>query len=272
MIGTEDLCEIIETAIWTGYIQGEKPISLLIVSRVESGKSQMVIQYDKNAGVELLEDMTAWALTNPKGKTYQRLVNHEIHHIICPDLLRPLARNRDTVNTLITFLLGLLEEGVIHIETYMTKLSLPEPLRCGLITTIARDEMELHRHQWMRLGFMSRLLPVSYEYSPNVQMRIARSIASRDYVNDGYIALQLPPGPIAVDLPEHIAQQIMTLTPAIIASQDAASKLYGFRLQKQLQAFVMAQALRHGRDQVNQEDFDRMAILSKYWNLRYTSI
>ncbi len=272
MEGLEDLQVIVETAIFSGYIVGERPLSVLIVARVESGKSQLVLKYCSNKGVTQLDDMTAWALTNPKRDIYQNLVSHRTHTIICPDLLIPLARNRDTVNTLINFLLGLIEDGTMHIQTFATNLALAEPLRCGLITTISKEELEVHRHQWKRIGFMSRLLPISYSYSPLTVSHISKSIAQRHYQTDGNIMLDLPKESISIELPTVIAERIEHFTPNVNAQMVEANQLYGFRLQKQLQTFVQAHALRAGRTKVNAEDFDVMSDLTKYLNLRYTQL
>lgn len=272
MIGVRDLEEIVETVIWTAYVEGEKPVSLLLASRVEGGKTRLLLQYTENKGIERLDDMTAWALTSPSRAVYQRLLNNQTHHIVCPDLLRPLSRNRDTVNTLITFLLGLIEEGTMAISTYATNLALKEPLLCGLITGIAKEELHIHRHQWMRVGFLSRLLPVSWEYSPGTQAGISHSIAKREYIHYVPVDLSLPDRPLTVFLPPEISYQLEILAPLVINTQKEAERLYGFRLQRQLQAFTMAHALRAGRDTVLKEDYERTAQLSNFWNLNYNAL
>jgi DNA replication initiation complex subunit (GINS family) len=60
----------------------------------------------------------------------------------------------------------------------------------------------------------------------------------------------------------------VTLTTALVSIE----KIYGFRLQKQIQRLAMASALKNGRERVTPEDVELIQELSNYINLNYNQI
>lgn len=272
MIGVEPIEQILEACIWSAYVAGERPVSMLLIGHVESGKSSILERFRGNSGLHFLNDVTGWALTSPTRGILARLINNQIKHILVPDMLVPTGRNSDTVETFITFLNVLIEEGAVSIQTYATKLELPQPIRCGFIGAIATEELERRRRQWLRLGFMSRLLPVSYSYSAPTIADIKQSIARREHRNEQLILLNLPDKSVEINLTPEIANKLMLLEPSVNQQLHTAERLYGFRLQKHLQTFALAHALACGRDSTTQEDYSFVAESSRYFNLNHTPI
>jgi hypothetical protein len=115
MILTEKINEIIELAIYSGYIKNEKPISLLLVASPEAGKSQVVMQYKENQGLEFITDATVTGLVNAYSR---KLQDGDIKHLIFTDFITPMTKQTETKNSLISFLGSLIEEGVMQIHTY----------------------------------------------------------------------------------------------------------------------------------------------------------
>ena len=272
MVGVEPIEQIVEACVWSAYIKGERPLSMLLIGHVESGKSSILERFRGIAGLYFLNDVTAWALTSPTRGVLPKLLNNKIKHLLVPDMLVPTGRNSDTVETFITFLNVLIEEGAVSIQTYATKLELPEPIRCGFIGAIATEELERRRRQWLRLGFMSRLLPISYSYSAATIADIKQSIARREHRSEKPILLNLPDKPIEVNLTLEVANKLMLLEPAVNQQLHTAEKLYGFRLQKHLQTFALAHALACRRESTTQADYDFVAMSSRYFNLNHTPI
>lgn len=253
MIGTEKLELIVELTLWSGCLQNERPLSLLIIAKPESGKSQLVLKYKENSpGVITITDCTAWGIQK---NFLNEMKDRQIHHIIIPDLITPLSRQPATVSTFIAFFNNLIEEGVVEVHTFAQDFKV-EGLNVGIISTITPLVLNDSRHKWTRIGFLSRMLPVTFKYSQETAQNILHSITRREYHKDGPKVLNLPQEKQEVDLTQKIANKMLPLTSKFNESLNKAERLYGFRHQKQLQVLLQAHAVMHGRNRVTLEDVD----------------
>ena len=280
MIKTGKMLNLLELVVWSGHVAGEQPVSALVTAPPEAGKTEIIMKFAGNKGCVALTDVTAYGIMRDYG---QLIINKEVRHIIIPDMVKPMSRGKDTVHTLIAFLNSLIEEGVLRVSTYAEKIGAPSPgintqaqpipVQCGLIATLAKDILEDGRHHWSRMGFMSRLLPISYDYGITTKMEIQQSIARRDYQGDTPINLNLPKIDVAVKLDLPQGNELMALTNTLISvGKNSAGRVYGFRLQKHLQRLAMASAIKDGRDIVLQKDVDLVKDLSSVINLEYYPI
>jgi hypothetical protein len=281
MIKVNKILDLLELVVWSGYIKGEQPVSALVTAPVEAGKTEVIMKFAQNKGVIALTDVTAYGINRDYG---QLIINKKIRHLIIPDLVKPMSRGKDTVHSLIAFLNSLIEEGVLRISTYAERIGAPvdgadlqvqpTPVKCGLIATLAKDILADGRHHWSRMGFMSRLLPISYDYGVTTKMEIQQSIARMDYRGDTPINLNLPSDDVAVKLDLPQGTELMMLTNTLISQRikNNPETVYGFRLQKHLQRLAMASAVKDGRDIVQQKDVDLIKDLSTVINLEYYPI
>ncbi|MFC1927360.1 hypothetical protein ACFLW7_02130 [Chloroflexota bacterium] len=278
MIGINTILGLLELVVFTGHIRGEQPVSTLVTAPPEAGKTSMVMKFVPNEGLVVLTDCTAYGIMRDYG---QSIAQGRVKHLVIPDLIKPMSRGKDTVHSLVAFLNALIEEGVVSISTYAEQIGVQSqagaaqnqtPVRCGLITTMAQGILLDGRHHWARMGFMSRMLPISYTYNAGTQLDIHRSIANRDYLSDTPIRLDLPSENAEIRLRSPQTDDLITLASglsSIAASANNPERVYGFRLQRQLQGLAMASALKHGRDVVTQEDVDYLRSLSGCVNLEY---
>ena len=186
MIKVKHIRLIIELAIWSAYIKGEQPVSVLLAAPVEAGKTEILLLFSESQGVAVLTDATAYGIIRDYGKL---IADKTVRHIIFPDLIKALSRGKETVHGFIALLNSLVEEGVLRVSTYASTVAPPEysantivppkPVKCGIIAALPRKVLEDGRHQWSRMGFMSRMIPVSYRYAVDTQLRIHRSISKR---------------------------------------------------------------------------------------------
>jgi hypothetical protein len=248
MIGTEKLEEILESTLCTGRIKDETPVSLLIVSYVGAGKSDLVRHYPDNCVDSVLyaSDITAFAIHKKFGKA---LRTGRIRHIIIPDLLVPLNKQKEQAGHFITFMNGIIEEGIAKVISRESDFRVDFPVRCGLITTLAREELVKRRNNFATVGFMSRMLPVSYQHSPELIHKIFESIKERKYKEDKVQRLEMPQES-EVDLPKDIADCIEPLANRL---KDPSDK-YGYRRLHQLQTLSMGHALLNKRMVVDYDD------------------
>lgn len=281
MIKVERMQKLIELALFSAYVKGGKPVSLLTTAPVEAGKTETLMQFANNKGVLVLTDVTAYGIMRDYG---QHIINRQVRHLVIPDLIKPMSRTKDTVHGLITFFNSLLEEGVYRVSTYAQRLGAPShgiglenqviPVKCGLITTMAKEVLLDGRHHWSRVGFMSRLLPVSYEYTIATQAQIHESISKREYLQNIPIELNLPDEDVDIELPQKQADKLTVLSSFVASStrKESPERVYGFRLHKQLQVLAMASALKEGRDVVQDTDVEQLMDLSTCLNLEYYAL
>jgi len=256
----EPLIDMVTLNLFTAYLKNiQKPNSLLIIAKPESGKTEVLKKFIPNKNVIYLTDATAFGLERDY---YPKIESGEIRHIIIPDLLKPLSRKESTVRTFVTSLNALVEEGVASYSTYAGRRSSEKPVKCGIITAITDEELDDQRHSWGRLGFLSRIVPFSYSYGMESVKRVFDSILGLDYLEERSIELQIPKVDKIVKLPRRYAEAILPSTATIAQAQ----KTYGFRLQKQFQALLQASALERGRTIVDSKDVDRILHLMNWVN------
>jgi hypothetical protein len=63
LINVGSLRKMIECALISPYVKDEKPLSLLIVAKPESGKTSVMKLYRHNKGVIYVSDCTAYGIT-----------------------------------------------------------------------------------------------------------------------------------------------------------------------------------------------------------------
>jgi len=257
----EPLVDAITLTVYTAYIENvAKPNSLLIIAKPESGKTEVMKKFIVNKNIAYLSDLTAFGIERDY---LGRIETGEIRHIIIPDLLKPLSRKESTVKTFITMMNGLIEEGIASVSTYATRRSSDTAVRCGIITAITGEELRDQRHNWGRIGFLSRIVPFSYSYSIESVKKVFDYILGLDYLKEHNIELKrIPKNDKEIKLPRRYAQAILPSTTVIAKAQ----KTYGFRLQKQFQALLQASALERGRASVNSRDVDRILHLMNWVN------
>jgi len=257
----DPLVDALVLTLYSAYLKNiQKPNSLLVIAKPESGKTEALKKLALSKNVAYLSDVTAFGIQ----RDYLRQIEAgEIRHIIIPDLLKPLSRKESTVNTFITLMNSLIEEGIASISTYATpQVSFDKPVKCGLITAITADEFRDNRHNWKKKGFLSRLIPFSYSYGIQTVNRIFESILDLDYLDEPSIKLDIPKQDRLIRLPRKYARAILPSTATLARAQET----YGFRLQKQFQALLQASALEKRRDKVTSTDVERVLHLMNWVN------
>jgi hypothetical protein len=103
---------------------------------------------------------------------------------------------------------------------------------------------------------------VSFHYSNGTKEEIRRATFLRAYHNEVKFELNLPHPPVYVEIPNEFEEIVITLANELKDPTDAV----GARREKQLMTFVMACALKDGREIVNQGDMDKLVTYSQFFN------
>jgi histone H3/H4 len=166
------------------------------------------------------------------------------------------------MKTVIGFYNSLIEEGIISIESRDGAFVAELPVRIGLMTGVARQDYYKRQDEIAATGFSSRALKVSWSYSDGTKKRIKDSASAREYLRDTTrYEISLPP-PTPVNLFRKWASIIQEVAERV---RDPADDL-GVRAQKQLQRFLMGNALMNGRVTVDAEDIKKLRKYEKYFN------
>jgi hypothetical protein len=289
MIKLEPVLDIVESTVWTGVIDGEKPLSVMLIASVGSGKSEILRKTYKPPKItEVWKDKTDRDGNKRKEKEvnvhhigsvlyttdttpytlYHRygdlLKSGQIKHIVIPDFLTILTKSIDVMPATVGFYNSLIEEGICRIESKHSDFITDIPVRIGLITAVShQDYTERSRKQnWGAMGFLSRVLPVSFRYSDNTKNEILTSIFLRQYRDEKDFDLKLPSSPIAVEMPTQFLDSVKAFSFVLRDQSDEV----GARRLKQIMSLMMGNALKNGRDIVTQEDVDKILGYEKFFS------
>jgi len=264
LFGLELINKVIEIVLWTGWVKNaEKPVSLLTIAPPEEGKTRLVEQYRYNKGIVYITDVTAYGLS-------QKLIQYinegkPVNHIIIPDLLNPLSRQKSVSDTFILFLNALIEEGIAKIKTGSILMEIP--MKAGVITTLTTSEWYKHKDKWISIGFLSRLVPLTYRYSRNFIMELLEQLSGAEPIKTE-INLNFPEEKVHVTLPRELHRQ---LKPYAIDIAKVVG-LDGIRMYRDLGIMLKGFALSQGRDYVTQADVDVLKYLTNYINYDFNLI
>lgn len=207
----EPIHKLLKYVLLSGFIDDgwdSAPLSLTLIAKPESAKTSIETSYICD-GVLVIDDISQkgiWSLIT-------QLKENKLHHIIIKDLVRLTARRRETSQSTIAFFNGLIEEGLDKNLFLGQEYEGLEGKKCGLVTSITPEEFIKQFRKWRDIGFLTRTIPVSYEYSVSMINLIDETIKNEvvvftktnidnkyDYKNR-----------IKVEIPENIADEINLL-------------------------------------------------------------
>ena len=128
--------------------------------------------------------------------------------------------------------------------------------------------MEDGRHDWAKMGFLSRMILFSYSYPISIIHRIFESLLEDRSAVGEPVKLELPGQPVGVTLPVDIAQQIIPISTKIGESMQ----LYGFRFFLSAKTFLKALALSKGKNIVTREEFEEFLELARFFNSKFNPV
>lgn len=267
--GMEDLEEHIRTVLMTDFIKKATPVSTLIVAPPERNKSNTVIKF-KGKTILTLNDLTAYGLMK---ELEQKTKNGkcQLGHLIIPDLTRLTARSRSVRKELITTLQILMAEGMEGIHTYNIEIRFKKPLKLGLITCITRRDLRDHRTVWSKIGFLSRLIPFSFDYDEQMKLNILKFINKEQTPKRNLLKIKKRAAQTIV-VPEEIQLRLetdarrMAFNLEQFCGTPIEDRAFGARALNQLSAYIKAIALRTGETEVNNQHYERFKQLFHYFN------
>lgn len=239
MLADEMLSKIVRSAILSARVKRPDihANSLFLIAPVENGKTSLALE---NCGEKplILSDLSGIGLLEA---LFQE---KSVTHVVINDLAAVSGHKSSVSKLTISVLNGLAEEGCYKIALpRMGHLSL-EGRKVGVIACCTPDLVDDNRTWWKRSGFASRVLPVRFEHSVSLQMKILQGIAhfSEKDIHKQKGALQVPESYCNVAIPEKEAQQLLLLSQQIAKDKHEI----GYRRAKQIRALACGHALLRG--------------------------
>jgi hypothetical protein len=253
------LSKIIECALISPYIKNEKPLSLMIVAKPEHGKTSIMKQYRQNKGIAYVTDCTAYGLTRD---LLPKMASGEIKTLMIPDLLTPLSKSAKTRQTFVAFLNNLIEEGIVKITTYVQIWT--QDVTCNVVTAVTDQALEDGRHEWAKIGFLSRFIIFSYSYSLSTIMEIMDHY-SNHVLMDNSVRLQLPKTLQDMELPREIADKLNPVAMKV----GEQFELHGIRAKINFRSLLKCLAYRNAHKIVTDAEYREFLKLADYMNFSY---
>lgn len=173
LIGTDQLEEILETAIFSAYLVNAIPMSIMLIGPSGVAKSKAIMQYKSGLGCHLTTDVTSSGMQDLLAKDSKE----EIRFIIIPDFNIVLSHRHATLQLTIANLLSMTSEGSIRIDDgRAVKEVKHSPV--GILSAMTPPMYSAIGKKWVALGFSRRFLPVNYDYSLATKEKIQNSIAA----------------------------------------------------------------------------------------------
>jgi len=274
MIRVRPLRELIAMAIASSYVKNEKAVSVLIVAKPESGKTTVLSSFANNNGIAYLTDVTYSGIVNLLGD----IDKGKIRTILIPDMLKVIGRKETSVENLITLLNGLIEEGIKSIATYHHHLIFDNFVRCNIIAAITSTEWFMKKATLAATGFLSRVVPFSYNYSYEDVEAIFREIIEGranniifEKIKIGRVGKAGRDVILPADMGERLKKNVVEKAIDRL-NRNLGLELYGFRLQKNIQTLAKASALLRGDDTVREEDVKKLEYISEWINFDFNII
>lgn len=256
MIMIDDIRKIVKLVLLSGYLKNNKPLSLLLVGKSGTGKTETICSYKTKRSVILTD-------ANYSGLLNFLKESKKIKHIILPDFLKITMKKRATSDNFISLLNALTDEGIAILKGYFNfDFSLHnKPRTLGIVTATTKDSFSQKRKEWGNIGFLSRMIICSYDYSEITINKIIDYINSEKFTKEKSF--------------EYITKYKDNIEITSIKELNEKLNPYAkrnFRTQKQLQTLAKCNALLRNSKVVEDKDIDEIIRLSQYLNLDYKQI
>jgi len=131
----------------------------------------------------------------------------------------------------------------------------------NVITAVTDEELRDARHNWAKIGFLSRFILFSYSYDISTVTKILNAYSEHGLSADP-VKLKMPKRLLKIELPKEIADKIDPIATRI----GEQFRLYGLRAKINFRSLLKALAYRNGKKTVTEEEFKEFLELASYMN------
>ena len=259
------------------------PVNVLLIANAECGKTRLLSEIWCKKVYKTLD----FSPKLIKDSIIPKLVSKEIGFLVVPDLIQMLGHKKTTISSTMGFLNALVEEGVKDNDFYGLEFHLQEKVNVGLISAITTNEFYQNVIKWNSIGFLHRILPISYDYAEETILQIHNSISSGEMFEDiSKVDLTKKINPVPIKIGKEFASDILLevyrtrerLSEFIIKSYKGSKTrnqkgikfdIKGFRLHdrfRQLARAICFLDSKGKRREVNADDIMKLKEMAKCIN------
>lgn len=278
MLKTEKIEKLVRYAIISGFLKRDTaPLSLMLIAPPESNKTSILKGFESLKSVKYTVDLSS----RPLVEFLKNAAKDKYYHLVVPDFIKVVKHNAIVSQAVVATLNAAIEEGIKTGMYYGQEFDLKKDVKIGLITSITPDLFIQQFRAWNALGFLTRFLPVSYEYSSETRLEISKLISGNGVSSfDKQLAKIRKSGQKDIPIMQDVSAGILLYTEDLtkklrewkIRSREGGVErtliydIQGFRLQKQLRLLAKCIAFDRKLDQVNYECLEELKGLLEYVN------
>src|SRR5439155_14970564 len=134
----------------------------------------------------------------------------EVSTLAISDLTATLERAETTKKSFISILLGLTEEGITYQKSYVSDVEVKKPIRLQFLYGITPDMLGRYMPSFVRSGFSTRMLYVSWDYTDGQVSEILNNKIQQNARGSGVDKVVVLKGSreYFVTIPEHFNDRI----------------------------------------------------------------
>lgn len=294
MIDTNLFKDALKYSIATAFVKPDNdevyycPVNILLIAGAECGKTRLLNQILCKKTYKTL-DLSPKIIIN---SIIPKISSKEIAFLIIPDMIQLLGHKKTTTGSTIGFLNALIEEGIKDSDFYGLDFHLNEHAKAGLITAITTEEFYENIIKWNNIGFLHRILPISYDYSDVTVNKIHATISNGELFKEINQIEFKKDDPKPITIPQKYSADINLLANQITSrfkeltirtykgSKDKNSHkvtfdVKGFRIHDRLRQLARAICFldsKGKRKEVNSEDILKLTEISQAFNFPNTKI
>lgn len=253
---------LIKLVIFSAYVKGRSVISLMIIANPACGKTRVLQQYSGIRDIIECVDFTGYGI---REKIIPQMRIDDAKFLLIPDFIKTMMKTASVSWDSVSTLSNLIEEGYTTSANYKGTFDpKAERFRAGILTTITPAFLMTHKKKFSQMGFLSRLLCVRYTYSS----ADIKEIVQLDEDNEEEsIVLRLPTEKSEIKFNRtKLNLKKFENELYLIANRLTLNGIdeNGIRLSKMLKLLMRSNALINNRNEVVQEDVDKICSLMKY--------
>jgi hypothetical protein len=236
--------ELVKTVLWSGQVEGERPLSLIVVAPPGTGKTSIL---------EIMQSKVSHFFSDFTSREVRAAVrgNEHLTHLMLGDFLALFGHSKSTVKLAINLLSRL--TGDTMRQTPWTGEEMPAR-RMGFITAIPPEDLERRevRLHMRAGGFASRFIVAKFDYSQAAIEKVHKFIREGKYRKQSSVEISIDLGKLLVEVPLNIATKIDALAKQI--KRDPI----GFRAHHHLRTLACSVARMNKRTAVKEQDYDKV--------------
>lgn len=292
-LNLEVIKKLINCVMCTYYVLNvDKAVSLVIVANPESSKTQLIKQVKLYPFAYFTTDISYKLFIS---KFLDEVDRGEKYYLLIPDFINVISHRR-SFDSFLPSLNSFLEEGIPEITYYGSEKKFSHSVKGGLITAVTKPIFEKRINTFKDIGFISRILPVSYSYSDSTVQAVHSSIEKGEFMENfiGDIELNFKKAKkFNVEIPNEFSRELRLMSVRIsrkiseyeIKGFDKQTKKtysykknladYGFRMHKQLRTLCKGICIFNGqfkRKEVNASDIDDLKKFELFINFDFNEV